>query len=78
MSDFWGPTALDGELGYRRERLAGSYPGFSDGRPVREPDAVAAMSRPDGSLRPVHAAHPLLGAARGWVLRGSGAWHVAR
>ena len=40
--------------------------------------ALAASARPDGSLRPVGPAHPLATAARGWLLRGSGAWHVAR
>jgi len=68
MADFWGPDALSGEQGYRRERLSTGYPSHHP----------RSLSRPDGSLRPVQLAHPLLRAARGWVLRGSGAWHVAR
>ena len=40
--------------------------------------ALAATARPDGSLRPVQPTHPLVSAARGWLLRGSETWHVAR
>jgi hypothetical protein len=86
MADFWGP-ALDAELAYRHERLFTALRGIPerDGEAAHEAHAVAepteglvATTRPDGSLRPVRPAHPLATAARGWLLRGSGAWHVAR
>ena len=76
MADFWGPDALTGEQGYRRERL--STVTNHHGHRTHRPGTLAVVARPDGSLRPVQPAHPLLSAARGWVLRGSGAWHVAR
>ena len=69
MAEFWG-TALDGELAYRHERMTTAL------RRPRTPDAARAVTRSDGRLR--RPAHPLLSAARGWLLRGSGAWHVAR
>jgi hypothetical protein len=68
MAEFWG-TALDGELAYRHDRMSAA---------LRRPVRGARVARPDGRLRPVKPAHPLVTAARGWVLRGSGAWHVAR
>ena len=86
MADFWGP-ALDAELAYRHDRLFTALRGIPerDGAAAHEAHAVAeptegleATARPDGSLRPVGPAHPLATAARGWLLRGSGAWHVAR
>ena len=78
MADFWGP-ALDAELAYRHERLFTALRGI----PEREDGAdestgLAATARPDGSLRPVQPAHPLVSAARGWLLRGSETWHAAR
>ena len=84
MADFWGP-ALDAELAYRHERLFTALRGIPVGDEIHEAHAVqedpadlTAITRPDGSLRPVRPAHPLASAARGWLLRGSGAWHVAR
>ena len=83
MADFWGP-ALDAELAYRHERLFTALRGIPERDAAHEPFAVeptvglGATARPDGSLRPVGPAHPLATAARGWLLRGSGAWHVAR
>ncbi|WP_426594210.1 hypothetical protein ACPPVS_01555 [Cellulomonas sp. McL0617] len=68
MAEFWG-TALDGELAYRRDRMSTA---------LRRPTRDARVVRPDGRLRPVRPTHPLISAARGWLLRGSGAWHVAR
>lgn len=68
MAEFWG-TALDGELAYRHDRMSEA---------LRRPVQGDRVVRPDGSLRPVKPAHPLFTATRGWVLRGSGAWHVAR
>ena len=78
MADFWGP-ALDAELAYRHERLFTALRGIperEDG--ADEGDALAATARPDGSLRPVQPAHPLVSAARGWLLRGSETWYAAR
>jgi len=78
MADFWGP-ALDAELAYRHERLFTALRGIperEDG--ADETTALAATARPDGSLRPVQPAHPLVSAARGWLLRGSETWHAAR
>ncbi len=82
MADFWGP-ALDAELAYRHERLFTALRGIpaadQDGaRAELGADEPSAATRPDGSLRPVQPAHPLVSAARGWLLRGSGSWHVAR
>ena len=84
MADFWGP-GLDAELAYRHERLFTALRGIPERDATHEAFAVAeptegleATARPDGSLRPVRPAHPLATAARGWLLRGSGAWHVAR
>ena len=78
MADFWGP-ALDAELAYRHERLFTALRGIPAGDETHGPDdGLSATSRPDGSLRPVPPAHPLVSAARGWLLRGSGTWHVAR
>lgn len=89
MADFWGP-AFDAELAYRHERLFTALRGIPaddehaghhehDVQAItRELGSVAVAARPDGSLRPVRLAHPLATAARGWLLRGSGAWHVAR
>jgi len=68
MAEFWG-TALDGELAYRHERMSNA---------LRRPTEQDRMVRDDGRLRPVQPAHPLFTAARGRLLRGSGAWHVAR
>ena len=68
MAEFWG-TALDGELAYRHERMSTA---------LRRSPEQDRMVRDDGRLRPVQPAHPLISATRGWVLRGSGAWHVAR
>ncbi|NUU18808.1 hypothetical protein HP550_16265 [Cellulomonas humilata] len=88
MPDFWGP-GLDAELAYRHERLFTALRGIPNPSErgdddhaltatARPDDALAATARPDGSLRPVHPAHPLVSAARGWLLRGSETWHVAR
>ncbi|MEZ0446698.1 hypothetical protein [Cellulomonas sp. ICMP 17802] len=84
MADFWGP-AFDAELAYRHERLftaLRAVPAADDEHAVRPvataPEGLTATARPDGSLRPVRPTHPLVSAARGWLLRGSGAWHVAR
>ncbi len=71
MAEFWG-TALDGELAYRHERMTNAL------RRPSTPDATNAVAKPDGRLRPVRTAHPLISAVRGWLLRGSEAWHVAR
>lgn len=68
MAEFWG-TALDGELAYRHDRMTTA---------LRRPKKSDPVVRPDGRLRPVQPAHPLFSAVRGWLLRGSGAWHVAR
>jgi hypothetical protein len=78
MADFWGP-ALDAELAYRHERLFTALRGIperEDG--ADEGDTLLATARPDGSLRPVQPTHPLVSAARGWLLRGSETWHAAR
>lgn len=81
MADFWGP-ALDAELAYRHERLFTALRGIPVGDDHDTEDsgatAPAATARPDGSLRPVQPAHPLVSAARGWLLRGSETWHAAR
>ncbi len=65
MAEFWG-TALDGELAYRRDRMSTA---------LQNPRRSGRAARPGGSAR---AAHPRMRAARGWLLRASGAWHVAR
>ena len=78
MADFWGP-ALDAELAYRHERLFTALRGIPEREESADQgEALAATARPDGSLRPVQPAHPLVSAARGWLLRGSETWHVAR
>ncbi|WP_421735997.1 hypothetical protein [Cellulomonas sp.] len=78
MADFWGP-ALDAELAYRHERLFTALRGIPEREEIADQgEALAATARPDGSLRPVQPAHPLVSAARGWLLRGSETWHVAR
>ena len=68
MAEFWG-TALDGELAYRHDRMTTALQ-----RPQR-PDRIDGTLRP---VKPAQTAHPRISAARGWLLRGSGAWHVAR
>ena len=68
MAEIWG-TALDGELAYRHDRMTNA---------LQRPQRPVRVARVDGTLRPVQPAHPLISAARGWLLRGSGAWHVAR
>jgi hypothetical protein len=86
MADFWGP-ALDAELAYRHERLFTALRGIPerDGHAASEAPAaegasvaLAATAGPDAPVRPAAPAHPRAAAARGWLLRGSGAWHVAR
>ncbi|WP_203758014.1 hypothetical protein [Cellulomonas chitinilytica] len=62
MTEIWGP-ALDAQVAFHREELA-----------------RAAGRRPKRARRP-RADHPRRasrGATRGWLLRGSGAWHAAR
>ena len=68
MAEFWG-TARDGELAYRHDRMTTA---------LQRPRKADPVVRSDGRLRSVPTAHPLISAVRGWVLRGSGAWHVAR
>lgn len=82
MADFWGP-ALDAELAYRHERLFTALRGIpaaedSDSRTQSGADESPVTAGPDDSLRPVTPTHPLVSAARGWLLRGSETWHAAR
>ena len=92
MADFWGP-GLDAELAYRHERLFTAlrhtpYGDTHDQRGGEHDDLVAATTHEPGSahvpaastaaeLAPQPARHKT-GAARGWLLRGSETWHVAR
>jgi hypothetical protein len=69
MADFWGP-ALDAELAYRHERL------FTALRAIPAAETPETDARSDSSPQPAH--HPLVSAARGWLLRGSETWHAAR
>ena len=74
MADFWGP-ALDAELAYRHERLFTALRGIPVGE---ESDArTERATDPPADARPV-STHPLVSAARGWLLRGSQTWHGAR
>ncbi|RHA43153.1 hypothetical protein [Cellulomonas rhizosphaerae] len=66
MSEIWGP-GLDAELAYRREVLRAD---LADTRARR--GARRQAKHPDGHR------HASAAAARRWLLRGSGAWHVAR
>jgi len=77
MADFWGP-ALDAELAYRHERLFTALRGIplGDERDGHNPvDATATTAARTDTTQP---ARPRRTAARGWLLRGSGTWHVAR
>jgi len=69
MADFWGP-ALDAELAYRHERL------FTALRAI--PDAKTDDLADERPVTGTQSAHERRSAARGWLLRGSGAWHAAR
>jgi hypothetical protein len=63
MAEIWGP-ALDAQVAFHREELQ-----------------RAAGRRPKRARRPrtdQRTAKASGGAVRGWLLRGSGAWHVAR
>jgi hypothetical protein len=65
MNEIWGP-GLDAELAYRRESLRADLAG-SRARRARRSGRRAAGGR-----------GPAAAAGRRWLLRGSGAWHVAR
>lgn len=69
MTELWGP-ALDAELAFRREQLVQAAQPRGAARGTTRP--VAADRR---TVRPGHRRGE---AVRGWLLRGSGAWHVAR
>lgn len=76
MSMTWGP-ALDAELAYRHERVVTLLRGVGLPRTQDETNPERAFAR--RSARAGHSARTTRGAAaRGWLLRGSGAWHVAR
>ncbi|MGY4643960.1 hypothetical protein [Cellulomonas sp. URHB0016] len=65
MTDIWGP-ALEAQVTFHREELR-----------------RAAQRRPKRARRPRTGNRPSAltsseGPVRGWLLRGSGAWHVAR
>jgi len=89
MADFWGP-GLDAELAYRHERLFTAlrhvpYGDTHDQRGGEHDDLVAATTHEPGSAHVAAAtadrtqpARPKVSAARGWRLRGSESWHVAR
>ena len=65
MTEIWGP-ALDAQVAFHREELqraAGRRPQRAR-RPRAERDGRTAKASG--------------GAVRGWLLRGSGVWHVAR
>lgn len=64
MTEIWGP-ALDAQVAFHREELERA----AGRRPKR-----ARRPRTDRTHRPAQQG----GAARGWLLRGSGAWHAAR
>jgi len=66
MNEIWGPS-LDAELAYRREGLRAELAGTRARRDARRAGRRATSGR-GGSTA----------AARRWLLRGSGAWHVAR
>ncbi|HWJ85116.1 MAG TPA: hypothetical protein VNR62_06790, partial [Cellulomonas sp.] len=61
MSEIWGP-GLDAELAYRRENVRADLVGARARRAAKHPSGHRHASR---------------GAARRWLLRGSGAWHEA-
>jgi hypothetical protein len=65
MNEIWGP-GLDAELAYRRESLRADLAGTRARR-------VARRGRRAAGGRGTATA-----AGRRWLLRGSGAWHVAR
>lgn len=88
MADFWGP-GLDAELAYRHERLFTAlrhtpYGDTHDQRGGEHDDLLAATTHEPGSAhaaaaaRPDEHEHPVVSAARGWLLRGSESWHAAR
>jgi hypothetical protein len=65
MTEIWGP-ALDAQVAFHREELVRA----AGRRPRR-----ARRARADRAQRSATASG---GAVRGWLLRGSGAWHAAR
>jgi len=65
MTEIWGP-ALDAQVAFHREELQRA----AGRRPKR------ARRQPDDSRQ--RTAKASGGAVRGWLLRGSGVWHVAR
>ena len=93
MADFWGPGP-DAELAYRHERLFTAlrntpYGNTHDQRGGEHDDLLSATTHEPGSAHhaaAVEAAAPSLpeptrtrmSAPRGWLLRGSESWHVAR
>lgn len=69
MTELWGP-ALDAELAFRREQLV---------QAAQPREAARGTTRPVvADRRTVRPGHRRGAAVRGWLLRGSGAWHVAR
>jgi len=73
MTELWGP-ALDAELAFRREQLVqAAHPGGTATRARHDRHGPAAADR-----RTVRPGQSRGAAVRGWLLRGSGAWHVAR
>ncbi|AEE44651.1 hypothetical protein [Cellulomonas fimi] len=72
MTELWGP-ALDAELAFRREQIEQAA---HRGAPARPPQGLSRPAAAD--RRTVRPAQSRGAAVRGWLLRGSGAWHVAR
>lgn len=73
MIEIQGP-ALEAEVAYRRERAGCS---FAARRAAYERRAARARAAENPTPTPVRS-HRSTSALRGWRLRGSGAWHVAR
>lgn len=76
MTMTWGP-ALDAEVAYRHERVVELLRGASAPR-TTGPVNPERHARRASAGRPVREVGARRAALRGWLLRGSEAWHVAR
>ena len=73
MIETQGP-ALEAEAAYRRERAGCSFAARRAAYERRAARARAAENQAPAAVR----THGTTSVLRGWRLRGSGAWHVAR
>lgn len=76
MTTSWGP-GLDAEVAYRHERVVTLLRGAGVPRTDEPTNPERAYARRAAAVTP-RTIGGRRAAVRGWLLRGSGAWHAAR